>query len=89
MHASEPFDFDRMARLAAEAPAEFARARAKLIEQAILSFQIEEQGYRLQGEIDLHRMSHSLGEQTFQVLTGRIMDLVEQMRLLAEELHME
>lgn len=50
------FDFELMARLAIEAPEEFARMREALIREAIESFQTPSNGALLQAEIDAQQM---------------------------------
>ncbi|UCV17820.1 DUF3135 domain-containing protein [Ferribacterium limneticum] len=89
MQGNDFFDFDLLAKLSADAPSEFAKIRDGLIQQAIHSFRIQEDGYRLQGEIDLERMSHAVGTQTCAALAYKIKDMVEQMHLLAEALRVE
>lgn len=79
------FDFDAMARLARESPAEFARRREEMILQAIHSFRKPELGQRIQSEIDLERMRTPPGEKTCLLLAAKMNASLERItRLLAE-----
>lgn len=66
------FDFDLMARLARESPAEFARKREELILEAIAAFRYPEKGHRFQAEIDADRMRTPPGEKTCLAMAGRL-----------------
>lgn len=55
------FDFDKMAQLAVDAPAEFARLRDLLLQDAIQSFSTPENGAQLQAVIDIYRSSNPQG----------------------------
>jgi len=85
----QSFDFDLMAKLAKESPAEFARLRAILIDQAIGSFSDAVDGGELQGEIDLERVCCGHGAEASVALTKRLYGLVQQMNRLASELERE
>lgn len=78
----DEFDFDLMARLAKEDPAEFARRRELLIQQAIAAFPDPELGQRLQAEIDLERVCAPQGEKSYLALGRRMSGLLGQMSAL-------
>lgn len=79
------FDFDFMAKLAREAPAEFARRREEMILQAIHSFGKPELGHRIQSEIDVERMRTPPGEKTCLLLAAKMNASLERISgLLAE-----
>lgn len=85
------FDFDLMARLAREAPAEFARKREELILSTIASFRSPEAGRRFQSEIDSDRVRTPPGEQTCLAIArkmsrslGRMSDLLADIQSLAK-----
>lgn len=82
----QPFDFDLMAKLAQESPAEFARLRAMLINQAIGRFSDAAGGYELQGEIDLERMCHGQSTEASAALARRLYGLTQQMKCLVKYL---
>ncbi|WP_150429923.1 DUF3135 domain-containing protein [Dechloromonas sp. CZR5] len=85
----QSFDFDLMAKLAQESPAEFARLRAKLIDQSIGSFSNAVDGCELQGEIDLERVCRGQGAEASVALAKRLYGLIQQMKRLANELEHE
>lgn len=73
------FDFDLMARLAKEDPAEFARKREELIRCFIEDSSNPEKGHRIQFEIDLERVRTPPGEQTYLAMAKRMSALLGQM----------
>lgn len=79
------FDFDLMARLAREAPAEFAARRAELIQGAIARCHCPEEGYRLQGEIDAERLQTAPGKDTYCAMADKLSVLVKRMSALVAE----
>lgn len=79
MQRCEEFDFDLMARLAQENPAEFARKREELLRRAIESFRRPDEGRQVQFEIDMERMRTSPGEQTCVAMAGKLNLLLRQM----------
>lgn len=80
------FDFDLMARLAKEDPAEFARHREELIRDMIESFPNPEEGRRLQFEIDMERIRTPPGEKTFLAMAERLGLLLGQMATLFDDI---
>lgn len=71
LHYQE-FDFELMARLAKEAPAEFAKKREEILLEAIESFRRPEQGHRIQSEIDAERLRNAPGEKTCMAIIQRM-----------------
>lgn len=85
--AQQPaFDFDLMARLARESPAEFARKREELILQVIDSFRSPEAGHRFQSQIDSDRMRTSPGEQTCLAMAKRMSTSLGRMSTLLADI---
>lgn len=80
------FDFDLMARLARENPAEFARKREELILVAIQSFRSPEQGHKFQFEIDSDRMRTPPGQKTFIAIAQRLSSTLNRMSSLLEDI---
>ncbi|MBS1190441.1 MAG: hypothetical protein H6R10_2233 [Rhodocyclaceae bacterium] len=73
------FDFDLMARLAKENPAEFARRREELIRNFIENSSNPEKGHRIQFQIDMERMRTAPGEQTYLAMARRLTFLLKRM----------
>lgn len=86
MPQSVEFDFDLLATLAKESPAEFARRRAELIHQAIATCRHPEEGFRMQSEIDVERMKTAPGAKACQAIADRLSVLVKRMSALVEEI---
>lgn len=80
------FDFDLLATLARESPAEFARRRAELIHQAIATCHHPEEGIRMQSEIDVDRMKTAPGANTCREIADQLSVLVKRMSALVEEI---
>lgn len=80
------FDFDLMARLAKEDPAEFARQREALIAGLISTFRDPEEGWKMQSEIDLERVCTAPGEQTYLAMGRRMTELLGQMSNLFSDI---
>lgn len=80
------FDFELMARLAKESPAEFARKREELILQTIESFRCPEKGHRFQAEIDADRMRTPPGEKTYLAMADRMGSSLARMATLLGEI---
>lgn len=79
MSSQMDFDFDLMARLAKENPAEFARRREELIRDFIENSGNPEKGRRIQFEIDMERVRTPPGEQTYLAMAKRLTLLLGQM----------
>lgn len=79
MSSQLDFDFDLMARLAKENPAEFARRREELIRDFIENSNNPERGHRIQFEIDMERVRTAPGEQTYLAMAKRLTLLLGQM----------
>lgn len=80
------FDFDLMARLAKEDPAEFARRREALIAGLISTFRDPEEGWRMQSEIDMERVRTAPGEKTCLAMSRRMGELLGQMSNLFSDI---
>ena len=79
MSSQMDFDFDLMARLAQENPAEFARKREELIRDFIENSSNPEKGRRIQFEIDMERVRTPPGEKTYLAMAKRLGLLLGQM----------
>ena len=79
MSSRMEFDFDLMARLAKEDPAEFAKMREELIRDYIENSGNPEKGRRMQFEIDMERVRTPPGEQTYLAMAKRLSLLLGQM----------
>ena len=79
MSSHMEFDFDLMARLAKENPAEFARKREELIRDFIDNSSNPEKGRRIQFEIDMERVRTAPGQQTYLAMAKRLSLLLGQM----------
>lgn len=79
MLQSSNFDFDLLARLAKEAPAEFALRRAALIREAVAACDNLAEGNRLQEEIDARRMEGAPGMETSLAIAAMLGSSVERM----------
>jgi hypothetical protein len=86
MSSHMDFDFDLMARLAKENPAEFARKREELIRNFIENSSNPERGHRIQFEIDMERVRTPPGEQTYLAMARRLSLLLGQMSNLFSDI---
>lgn len=86
MSSQMDFDFDLMARLAKENPAEFARKRTELIRDFIENSSNPERGHRIQFEIDMERVRTPPGEQTYLAMAKRLSLLLGQMSNLFRDI---
>lgn len=79
MSSQMGFDFDMMAKLAKENPAEFARKREELIRNFIDNSSNPERGRQIQFEIDMERVRTPPGKQTYLAMAKRLTVLLGQM----------
>lgn len=81
------FDFDLMARLARESPAEFASRREEILLEAIKAFRRPEDGRRIQAEIDAERLRTAPGEKTCVAIMQRMGSSLGRMSSLFADVH--